>query len=73
LDFDLTDEQRLLQNKAREFAQNEPLPRATRWDRNGEFPRDLVRKMGQAELLGSNVPREYSGLGTSRVTNGLIV
>ncbi|MBU0516899.1 MAG: acyl-CoA dehydrogenase family protein [Proteobacteria bacterium] len=73
MDFDLTDEQRRLQNKARQFAQNELLPHATRWDRNGEFPRDLVRKMGEAGLLGSTVPREYGGLGTDRVTNGLIV
>lgn len=73
MDFDLTEEQRKIQKKAREFAQNELLPHCTRWDRQGEFPRDLVRRMGAAGLLGSTVPREYGGLGTDRVTNGLIV
>jgi cyclohexanecarboxyl-CoA dehydrogenase len=73
MDFDFTDEQKSLQKKAREFAQDELLPHCTRWDRQSEFPRDLVRKMGEAGLLGSTVPQEYGGMGTDRVTNGLIV
>ena len=73
MDFDLTDEQKRLRDKARNFARNELLPHATRWDRNAEFPRDLVRNRGRAGLLGSTVPVEYGGLGTDRVTNGLIV
>jgi len=73
MDFDLTDKQRSIQKKAREFAQEELLPHCTRWDRKSEFPRDLVRKMGEAGLLGSTVPREYGGMETDRVTNGLIV
>ncbi|MBW2284239.1 MAG: acyl-CoA dehydrogenase family protein [Deltaproteobacteria bacterium] len=71
--FDLTDEQKSLQMKAREFSRNELLPHFTRWDRESEFPRDLLRKMGEAGLLGSTVPEEYGGMGTDRVTNGLIV
>ena len=73
MDFDLTNEQKSLQKKAREFAQDELLPHCTRWDRQSEFPRDLVRRMGDAGLLGSTVPQEYGGMGTDRVTNGLIV
>jgi len=71
--FDLTDEQKSLQMKAREFSRNELLPHFTRWDRESEFPRALLRKMGEAGLLGSTVPEEYGGMGTDRVTNGLIV
>jgi len=73
MDFDLTDEQKSLRKRAREFAREELLPNCTRWDRKSEFPQELVRKMGEAGFLGSTVPREYGGLETDRVTNGLIV
>ncbi len=73
MDFDLTDEQKRIQKRAREFSKEELLPLYTRWDRNREFPKDLIRKMGDTDLLGSTIPREYGGMGSSRVTNGLIV
>ena len=73
MDFDLTDEQKRIQKRARDFSQEELLPLYTRWDRNREFPKELIRKMGATGLLGSTIPREYGGMGSSRVTNGLIV
>jgi len=73
MDFGLTDEQKGLQQKARDFARNELLPHYTRWDRTSEYPQELVRKMGETGLLVSTIPIEYGGLGTDRVTNGLIV
>lgn len=73
MDFDITDAQKRVRERAREFAWKELLPHCTRWDREGEFPRDLVRKMGETGLMVSTIPREYGGLGTDRVTNGLIV
>jgi cyclohexanecarboxyl-CoA dehydrogenase len=73
MDFELTDEQKRIQKRVRDFSQEELLPLYTRWDRNREFPQDLIRKMGVAGLLGSTIPREYGGMGSSRVTNGLIV
>lgn len=73
MDFDLTDEQKGIQKRARDFAQEKLLPCYKRWDREQNFPRDLVLEMGEAGLLASTVPREYGGMGSSRVTNGIIV
>ena len=63
MDFALTDEQKRIQKKARDFAQEELLPYYTRWDRESEFPEDLVRRMGKAGLLVSTSPRAYGGAG----------
>jgi cyclohexanecarboxyl-CoA dehydrogenase len=73
MDFDLTDEQKRIQKRARDFAHEKLFPYYTRWDRERDFPRDLVLEMGEAGLLASTIPREYGGMGSSRVTNGLIV
>jgi cyclohexanecarboxyl-CoA dehydrogenase len=73
MDFALNAEQRMIQNKAHDFAQDNLLPNYTRWDREEEFPQDIVIKMGEIGLLVSTIPREYGGMGSDRVTNGLIV
>lgn len=73
MDFHLTEEQESIQKKARDFAQAELLPQYSRWDRTSEFPQDLVRKMGEVGLMVSTIPQEYGGMGTDRVTNGIIV
>jgi alkylation response protein AidB-like acyl-CoA dehydrogenase len=52
-----------LRNWAREFAAREIAPVAERIDRNDEYPRELIRKMGEYGLLGINTPVEYGGLG----------
>ena len=49
--FDLTEEQRMIQDMARSFAQKEVLPKAAELDETGRFPEELVRQMaGGAEL-----------------------
>jgi len=68
LDFELTEEQRMIRNMVREFADKEIAPIAARIDREGEFPWDTVRKMGQMGLMGMTVPQEYGGSGLDRVS-----
>jgi butyryl-CoA dehydrogenase len=73
IDFELTDEQRLIQETAREFADNEIVPRARENDRNEKFDLELVQKLGDMGYLGPIVPEEYGGRGLDYRTYGLIV
>ncbi|MCI0451894.1 MAG: acyl-CoA dehydrogenase [Candidatus Latescibacteria bacterium] len=63
MQFPLTEEQRLIQTTAREFADNEIAPVADKHNREGVFPADLVKRMGQLGFLGMLVPETYGGNG----------
>jgi butyryl-CoA dehydrogenase len=73
MDFDLTDEQRLIRETARDFTDNEIVPRARDNDRNSHFDLELVRKLAAQGYLGAIVPREYGGAGLDYLTYGLVV
>ena len=73
MDFDLTDEQQLIRETAREFTDNEIVPRARENARNHHFDLELVRKIADQGYLGAIVPREYGGAGLDYLTYGLIV
>lgn len=59
----LTEEHRMIQQAAREFAQNEIAPVAAHFDETSEFPRETIRKMGEMGFMGIEVPEEYGGAG----------
>src|SRR4029453_2030563 len=63
MDFELTDEQRLLRDTVRDFARNEVAPVAEELDRTKSFPYELVAKMGELGLMGIPFPEEYGGGG----------
>ncbi|HBX43541.1 MAG TPA: acyl-CoA dehydrogenase [Deltaproteobacteria bacterium] len=65
--FDLTEEQRMIQDMARSFAQKEVLPKAAELDETGRFPEELVRKMADLGLMGVAVPEEYGGAGMDNI------
>ncbi len=73
ISFELTDEQRLVQETAREFADREIVPRARENDRNEHFDLDLVAKLGEMGYLGSIVSEQYGGRGIDYRTYALIV
>jgi alkylation response protein AidB-like acyl-CoA dehydrogenase len=73
MDFDLTDEQRLIRDTAREFVDKEIVPRARDNDRNAHFDLELVEKMAAQGYLGAIVPREYGGAGLDYISYGLVV
>jgi alkylation response protein AidB-like acyl-CoA dehydrogenase len=73
MDFDLTDEQRLIRDTAREFVDKEIAPRARDNDRNAHFDLELVEKMAAQGYLGAIVPREYGGAGLDYISYGLVV
>lgn len=63
MDLQLTDEQRMIRDMAREFANAEIAPIAAEYDQSGEFPRETIAKMGAHGFLGIAVPEEYGGAG----------
>src|SRR3954453_13403691 len=73
MDFDLTDEQRLIKETARSFTDNEIVDRARENDRNEHFDLELVAKLAEQGYLGAILPREYGGAGLDYLTYGLIV
>jgi len=73
LDFELTDEQRLISETARDFADNEIAPRVRDNDRAGRFDRELASKLGEMGYLGAPVAEEYGGRGLDYMSYALIV
>ncbi|HEY2650657.1 MAG TPA: acyl-CoA dehydrogenase family protein [Solirubrobacteraceae bacterium] len=73
MEFELSDEQQLIRETARDFTDNEIVPRARDNDRNAHFDLDLVAKIAAQGYLGAIVPQEYGGAGLDYLTYGLIV
>ncbi len=69
----LTEEQKMVQQLAREFAQNEIAPRAAELDETGEFPLDNMQKMGELGLLGVPFSEEYGGAGLDTLSFALVL
>ncbi|PKN93883.1 MAG: acyl-CoA dehydrogenase [Chloroflexi bacterium HGW-Chloroflexi-6] len=61
--FPLTDEHKMIQNAARDFAQKEIAPIAAEFDESGEFPYKTIKKMGGMGFMGIEVPEAYGGAG----------
>jgi alkylation response protein AidB-like acyl-CoA dehydrogenase len=73
MDFELSDEQRLLRDTVRDFARNEVAPRAAALDEAKQFPYELVAKMGELGLMGIPFPAEYGGGGADTLSYALAV
>jgi alkylation response protein AidB-like acyl-CoA dehydrogenase len=73
MDFELTDEQRLLRDTVREFARQEVAPVAEELDREKRFPYEIVEKLGGLGLMGIPFPEEYGGGGADTLSYVLAV
>ncbi len=73
MDFDLTDEHRLIQQTVRDFAQQQVAPVAEELDREKRFPYELVRQLGELGLMGIPFPQEYGGGGGDTLAYALAV
>ncbi|MEW5957109.1 MAG: acyl-CoA dehydrogenase family protein [Chloroflexota bacterium] len=67
MDLQLSAEQRMIRDAARDFAQNEIARVAVRGDQTGEFPHETIKKMGQLGFMGIDVPEEYGGAGLDTI------
>ncbi|URW75717.1 acyl-CoA dehydrogenase [Sphingomonas donggukensis] len=72
LDAQLTDEERMVRDAARDYAQGELLPRVTRAYLDEHFDREIMSEMGALGLLGATIPEEYGGAGLGYVAYGLV-
>ncbi len=73
MDFELSDEQRLLRDTVRDFARQEVAPVAEELDRTKAFPYELVEKMGELGLMGIPFPEQYGGGGADTLAYALAV
>jgi alkylation response protein AidB-like acyl-CoA dehydrogenase len=73
MDFDLTDEQRLIKDTAREFADKEIVVQSRENARNHHFDMEMVNKVAAQGYLGAVVPEEYGGAGLDYLSYGLVV
>jgi len=72
LDFDLTEEQQILERSVREWGAREVAPKIKDLDREHRFDKGILPQMADMGLLGASVPAEYGGAGMDYVSLGLI-
>ncbi len=71
MNIELSDEQKMIQAVARDFAEKEVRPIAAAIDQEARFPRDTVRRMGELGLMGIAIPEAYGGSGGDTVAYAL--
>ena len=73
MDFALTEEQQMIQDAAREFAQSEIAPIAAEFDLSGEFPVETIRQAGRLGFMGVEIPEEFGGAGLDSICYALVM
>ncbi len=72
LEGELSEDERMVRNTARDYAQEKLFPRVLEANRAGTFHPDIIKDMGALGLLGATIPAEYGGAGLNYVCYGLI-
>ena len=72
IDFDLTEEQRILEQSVRQWGAKEVAPRIKELDREHRFDRNILVQMAEMGLLGCSVPSEYGGAGMDYISLGIV-
>jgi short/branched chain acyl-CoA dehydrogenase len=73
MEFGLSNDHRLLRDTVREFAEQEIAPVAEELDRTKSFPYEIVRRLGELDLMGIPFPEEYGGAGSDSLAYALAV
>jgi cyclohexanecarboxyl-CoA dehydrogenase len=73
LDFAFSQEQELFRKTVHDFAKNEIAPKIRAFEKKGEYPWELQRKMGQMGLIGLPLPRQYGGQEADPITAGIAI
>ncbi len=71
MDFELTEEQQMVRDMVRRFAETEIKPRAAELDEKHEHPAEIVKQLGELKIMGIAVPEEYGGGGMDNVSYAL--
>ncbi len=72
MDFDLSEEQKMLQETIRKFADEEIAPVAGEYDKKAQFPRDLFNKLAELGFTGTPIPEEYGGAGFDYISHAIV-
>ncbi len=73
MDFDFSEDHKLLQKTVRDFARAEVAPHARKWDEEERFPKEIVPKLAALGLLGIRIPTEYGGSGMDTTSYAICV
>jgi len=73
IDFQPSEEQIALRDRARKFALEEVLPVSKQYDRTGEFPREVIEKAFKTGLMNLGIPKKYGGPGYGSMESVLVV
>ncbi len=73
MDFDLTEEQRLVRDTARDFAAREIAPKAAEIDKSARWPSEIIAKMAELGFLGMAIPEAYGGAGLDNLSYSLVM
>ncbi|KAF0118602.1 MAG: acyl-CoA dehydrogenase [bacterium] len=73
MDFELTEEQKILQDTVKKFMDNEVAPIVEECEKKKEMPRDLIKKLIPLGYVGALVPPEYGGLGLDYISLGILM
>ncbi len=73
MNFELTEEQEQVRKTVQKFARTEIAPHVMEWDEKQEFPREVLRKLGELGFLGIVVPPEYGGAGMGYLEYAVLV
>jgi alkylation response protein AidB-like acyl-CoA dehydrogenase len=72
MNFDLTEDQQMFAETAKQFSDSELLPNAAKWDLEHTFPKDVITKAGELGFCGLYAPEDAGGLGLSRLDSSII-
>jgi len=72
VNFDLTEDQQMFADLAKQFSDSEFLPNAAKWDQEHIFPKDVIAKAGELGFCGLYSPEDAGGLGLSRLDSSII-
>jgi alkylation response protein AidB-like acyl-CoA dehydrogenase len=73
MDFALTEEQEMIRDAAREFAQKEIVPIAAEFDASGEFPLQSIKMAGELGFMGIEIPEEFGGSALDTISYAIVV
>ncbi len=73
IDSLLSDDEKLIRETVREFVTNEVIPIIEKFNRDGKFPMELIPKMAELGLFGSNLPQKYGCADMNNVAYGLVM
>ena len=71
MDFDLSEEQRMIQQTARDFALREVAPKASELDKGSRWPSEIIARMAELGFMGMAIPEEYGGSGMDTISYAL--